>query len=101
MPINMTISTELMLCFALWASPCVLFSNGSWAVCETQIFTVPCLSSKHPFYMTHLFNYASFHRDKNESRPSCEHFSTKQLYSPNGFDSKQAERTSGPTYDIC
>lgn len=54
-----------------------LSSTDRSAVSKTQIFTVPCLPSKHPSYMTHLFNYASFLEDKKSnagSRPSCEHF---------------------------
>lgn len=80
-----------------------LSSLGSLAVSKTQIFTAPCLPSKHPFYMTYLFNYASFHKDKKSTAGPGQVASIfhQQLYSPDGFDSKQTERTFGCMYDVC
>lgn len=93
-----------LLCFDpwLWPQRLTLSSPGSLAASKNQIFTVPCLPSKHPFYMTYLFNYASFHTDKKSTAgPGQVESIFHQLYSLDGFDSKQTERNFGCTYDIC
>lgn len=78
-------------------------SHGCSAVSKTQIFTVSCPPSKHPLYMTYLFNYASFHRDKKSTADLGQVVSIfhQQLHSPEGFDSKQTGRNFGCMYDIC